>query len=216
MPGQGLVASRLTRRLLLLGAGGLGVAAAGVIAARMTTPPAESAGDLALAPATTGPTESAPTLAPPAVSTPAVVATPRAASGPAVPRGMALVTSPRLPLTGIGADQAAALLRGDIVDWRALGSVIAGRPEALALPGLAPSGLRDARPVADYETLTTELAQRRDAFALVPLDDVDFRVNALTIGLDDPLREAPDLMRVCVVGDIVPGRNVHKAMVRYG
>ncbi|HEX5499819.1 MAG TPA: CapA family protein, partial [Thermomicrobiales bacterium] len=70
--------------------------------------------------------------------------------------------------------------------------------------------------MADYDALATELAQRPGAFALVPIDAVDFRANALAIGLDDPLRDGSDLSRVCVVGDIVPGRNVHKAMVRYG
>src|SRR5690242_9941514 len=122
---HGLVVSRLTRRLLLLGAGGAGVAAAGMIAARMKAPP-ESADDLALAQATASPPDAAPTQVPPAAASPAAVATPHAAAGPAVPRGMALVTSPRLPLIGIGADQAAALLRGDIVDWRALGSAVGG------------------------------------------------------------------------------------------
>jgi poly-gamma-glutamate capsule biosynthesis protein CapA/YwtB (metallophosphatase superfamily) len=214
---RALPAPRLTRRLLMIGAGGLGVGAAGYLAARLRGAAPPVADDLALAPAATPAPAPAPAAArsAPFAATPAPAATPRA-PGPAVPRGMALVTSPRLPLHGVGAEQAAALLRGEIADWRAVGSGVAARPEALALPGLAPSGLRDARQVADYEALATELAQRPGAFALVPLEAVDFRVNALSIGLDDPLQEGAGVVRVCVVGDIVPGRNVHKAMVRYG
>jgi poly-gamma-glutamate capsule biosynthesis protein CapA/YwtB (metallophosphatase superfamily) len=211
-------APRLTRRLLMLGAGGLGVAAAGIVAARLKAGAPPAAADLA-APQATQPTAAVPPTMRPArqrsVSTPAAAASPTT-SGPVVPRGMALVASPRLPLMGVGPGQAAKLLRGEIVDWRTLGSAIGWRPEALALPGAAPPGLRDVQPVADYDALATELAQRPGAFALVPLDAVDFRANALSIGLDDPLRDADDLIRICVVGDIVPGRNVHKAMERYG
>ncbi|HET7093721.1 MAG TPA: CapA family protein [Thermomicrobiales bacterium] len=209
--------ARLTRRLLLLGAGGLGVAAAGFLAARLKSAPPPITDDLAAASAS-DPTAGAPAQAPkpaPAAASPAASPSP-GASGPPVPRGMALVASPRLPLHGIGPAQAAALLRGEVVDWRALGSAVGWRPEPLALPGLGPTGLRDARPVADYEALAAELAQRPGAFALAPVDTIDFRANALAIGLDDPLIDDDDIARVCVIGDIVPGRNVHKAMVRYG
>ncbi|HEU5430698.1 MAG TPA: CapA family protein, partial [Thermomicrobiales bacterium] len=208
-------AFRLTRRLLMLGAGGLGVAAAGVLAARLKTTAPPAAADVAAPAATTAPSAVIAPTTERAVASPAAVASPRA-TGPVVPRGMALVTSPRLPLNGIGPEQAAKLLRGEVVDWRALGSAIGWRPEALALPGMTPPGLRDVRPVADYGALATEMAQRPGGFALVPLDAIDFRVNALTIGLDDPLRAEGGVVRVCVVGDIVPGRNVHKAMERYG
>ena len=57
------------------------------------------------------------------------------------------------------------------------------------------------------------------AVALVPTEMVDFRVQALAVGEDDPLRmalggQAP--VRIGVVGDIVPGRNVHLHMLEYG
>ena len=57
------------------------------------------------------------------------------------------------------------------------------------------------------------------AVALVPAEMVDFRVQALAVGEDDPLDkpvggESP--VRIGVVGDIVPGRNVHLHMLEYG
>ncbi|HEX5499648.1 MAG TPA: hypothetical protein VFX03_10490, partial [Thermomicrobiales bacterium] len=64
---------RLTRRLLMLGVGGLGVAAAGFLAARLKSAPQPITDDLAAAPASE-PTAGAPAQAPepaPAAASPA-------------------------------------------------------------------------------------------------------------------------------------------------
>ena len=79
--------------------------------------------------------------------------------------------------------------------------------------------MRAERTFESYEELATALSADPGAVALVPTEMVDFRVQALTVGEDDPLRmtlggRAP--VRIGVVGDIVPGRNVHLHMVEYG
>ncbi|MBA3416362.1 MAG: CapA family protein [Chloroflexia bacterium] len=73
--------------------------------------------------------------------------------------------------------------------------------------------------VADYEALARELRARPGAVALVPLEAIDFRVQTPTIGGVDPLVSGEGIepaARIGVVGDIVPGRNVHLHMERYG
>jgi poly-gamma-glutamate capsule biosynthesis protein CapA/YwtB (metallophosphatase superfamily) len=79
--------------------------------------------------------------------------------------------------------------------------------------------MRPERTLASYEELATALAADPGAVALVPTEMVDFRVQALPVGENDPLRmalggQAP--VRIGVVGDIVPGRNVHLHMLEYG
>jgi poly-gamma-glutamate capsule biosynthesis protein CapA/YwtB (metallophosphatase superfamily) len=57
------------------------------------------------------------------------------------------------------------------------------------------------------------------AVALIPAEMVDFRVQALSVGGDDPFDKiagGQEQVRIGVVGDIVPGRNVHLHMVEYG
>jgi poly-gamma-glutamate synthesis protein (capsule biosynthesis protein) len=56
--------------------------------------------------------------------------------------------------------------------------------------------------------------------ARVPLASVDFRVNVLSVDGRDPLRDRTEgehgpIFRVGMVGDIVPGRNIHLTMARY-
>ncbi|MDP9365940.1 MAG: CapA family protein, partial [Chloroflexota bacterium] len=136
-----------------------------------------------------------------------------------VPPGMALVTSPRLPLFGVGPDDPGRLLRGSVADWRALGSPVPLPVEPLALRGEA-AGTRPVATYDDYEALVAGLAEHRGGVALVPLDEVDFRVNVLSVGGEDPLREREDgrepTIGIGVFGDVVPGRNVHNRMVEYG
>ena len=70
-----------------------------------------------------------------------------------------------------------------------------------------------------YEELATALSGDAGAVALVPEEMVDFRVQALTVGEADPLTKALEgrvPVRIGVIGDIVPGRNVHLHMVEYG
>ena len=133
---------------------------------------------------------------------------------------MALVTSPRLPLFGVGPDDPERLLRGDVADWRAVGSPVARPVEPLALAGEAPRGASPVATFPDYDALVGGLADRPGGVALVPIDLVDFRVNVLSVANADPLRDRPDdgepTIRIGVVGDIVPGRNVHLHMAQYG
>ncbi len=80
-------------------------------------------------------------------------------------------------------------------------------------------GVRAERTLESYEELAAALSADPGAVALVPAEMVDFRVQALTVGEDDPLDkivggQAP--VRIGVVGDIVPGRNVHLHMLEYG
>ena len=176
----------ITRRAVMLGVGAAGIGVVGAVAGKFVgnreASPSQAAvmspamSDEAAA-ATAVPPEAPPTEVP-AVATP----TP---SGPVVPRDMAIVTSPRLPLFGIGESQAERLLAGKVTDWRELGSAIGFRPEPLALPNLVPAGLGGAEVVRDYDDLAARLAGRPGGFALVPTEQVDFRVNSLTIGLDD-------------------------------
>jgi poly-gamma-glutamate capsule biosynthesis protein CapA/YwtB (metallophosphatase superfamily) len=131
-----------------------------------------------------------------------------------VPAGMALVSSPRLPLFGIGSSDVAPLLNGQITDWRDLGSAVALPVEVFTLGSGTPTA--SATMVADYEALVAEFISRPGAVALVPVEQVDFRANVLAVDGFDPVRSADGVIRVGVVGDIVPGRNVNNKMVAFG
>ena len=132
---------------------------------------------------------------------------------------MALVTSPRVPLFGVGPDDPARLLDGRIGDWREVGSAAPLAVEPLALVGAGEPAVRPVETVADYEGLVAALVRRPGGVALIPVAEVDFRVNVLSVGGGDPLRDDPDgevpIIRIAVVGDIVPGRNVHAKMATY-
>jgi poly-gamma-glutamate synthesis protein (capsule biosynthesis protein) len=89
----------------------------------------------------------------------------------------------------------------------------------LALTGETAGGVRAERTLESYEELVAAMSVDPGAVALVPAELVDFRVQALAVGEDDPLDkiaggQAP--VRIGVVGDIVPGRNVHLHMLEYG
>jgi poly-gamma-glutamate capsule biosynthesis protein CapA/YwtB (metallophosphatase superfamily) len=143
-----------------------------------------------------------------------------AASPGGIPAGMALVTSLRLPLFGIGGDDWRRLLRGEVDDWQRVGSAVSSPVKPLALKGAELDGARPVATFPDYEALVAGLDQQRGGVALVPLDSVDFRVNVLSVDGTDPLRDrsegAEPTLRIGVVGDIVPGRNVHAHMAQYG
>ena len=94
---------------------------------------------------------------------------------------------------------------------------LAVRPVALA--GFEQPGVIAGSTAQSYDELVTILRSDAGAVALVPIDVVDFRVQALKVGEDDPLLVTIDEAapwRLGVVGDIVPGRNVHAHMVQYG
>jgi poly-gamma-glutamate capsule biosynthesis protein CapA/YwtB (metallophosphatase superfamily) len=107
---------------------------------------------------------------------------------------LAVVTAPRLPLVAVDRDQADRLVRGEIADWRDVGSPVQLAVEPVALKGYAP---RDAKPVAtyrDYDALVAGLARHPGGVALVPVNLVDFRVSVLAIDGIDPLRGEGDVM----------------------
>jgi len=137
-----------------------------------------------------------------------------------LPAGMALVASPRLPLYGVGSADVAKLLSGAIPNWRELGSAVSLPVERIALTGGTQIGGTPAATVNDYEALATELDKRPGAVALVPVEQVDFRASVIAVDGYDPLRHGQvngqDAIRVGVVGDIVPGRNVNNKMVAFG
>jgi poly-gamma-glutamate capsule biosynthesis protein CapA/YwtB (metallophosphatase superfamily) len=165
----------------------------------------------------------------PAAATPAgrgVAATPAKPTESALalrnvglPEGMVLVASPRLPLAGVGPDDPWRLLTGTVANWSGLGSAVPLAVHPLALAGETAGGVQAERTLDSYEELVAAMSADPGAVALVPAEMVDFRVQALTVGDDDPLAnigggQAP--VRIGVVGDIVPGRNVHLHMLEYG
>ena len=139
----------------------------------------------------------------------------------AVPEGFALVTSPRLPLFGIGAEQVGRMMRGEIVDWQAVGCAVGLPVEWVSLAGSEQAAVEPVASADGYDALAAALDERPGGVAVVPLDQVDFRVNVLSIDGIDPLHHqeagaAGPITRLGVVGDIVPGRNVGIKMRTYG
>lgn len=223
-----------SRRELLIGAvpvAGAAAAAAGALAwqamhrvpASVYVPPTE------LPPATSAAVVAVASPQPEAteiVATPqlpAVAATPtpltRLSRSQGLPQGMALIASPRLPVPGVGPADLWKLLAGEINDWRALGAAYAVEVRPYALAGNSFSEMRAEQTFSTYEDLAAALAGDQGGVALAPLEMVDFRVQTLLVGEHDPLRESIDgteAFRVGVVGDIVPGRNVHLHMAQYG
>lgn len=206
--------SRIDRRAVLSGMAASVVGLAGC-AADAADPPATAA------PATA--TAASPTAAKPVdASTPVPARASQAAnlSASTLRDGQALVTSPRLPLFGVGADQVGPLLAGEIEDWQAVGCGVSLPVEPVALEATVPEGMTPVETVVDYEALVAALDARSGAVAVVPLDVVDFRVNVLSVDGVDPLRHRATgadgpISRVGVVGDIVPGRNVGIKMRTY-
>lgn len=233
---------RIDRRAVIAGLGAVGVVAAGAVARQMIGDGGSPSAAGTPLPASQPLAEASPRAITRERSSP--VASPNAAIAPpaargeraspvasptgrrtgihfaTVPEGMALVTSPRLPLFGIGPNDVTALLNGEISDWRAVGSAVAQPVEPLIVGGERMPGVEAVETYADYEALVAALADRPGGVALVPLAEIDFRVNVLSVGGVDPLRDQPDFdaatVRIAVVGDIVPGRNVHQKMVAYG
>ena len=218
---------RLGRRSVLAGLGAAGVAAAaagaGILAATHNDDPAPTpTGTTAPAPAANQPAPTAPSGTPvPPSAARATGPTLLRQTATGLPAGMALVTSPRVPIFGVGGADVAAMIGGAVADWRDLGVPFGLAVEPLALDGAAVEGVRAIATVPDYEALVAALDERPGGVAVIPLEQVDFRVNVLAVDGFDPLRDAPDEggeapLRIGVVGDIVPGRNVHYKMVEYG
>ena len=133
-----------------------------------------------------------------------------------LPDGMAIVTSPRLPLFGIGENDIPGLLSGQITDWNDVGSPVRIGVETVAIEGSVPAGMTPAQSVADYAELAAWLVDHPGGVAMISASDVDFRVNVLAVSGYDPIRSRDDVARIAFVGDIVPGRNVSAKSRYYG
>lgn len=225
----------LSRRALVAGAVPVAAAAIGAVGAlavqysrKAEVPGRGTTGAAPTTPAvaTAARSPATPVLAPATPTVSSAAATPVAQLEPmqelrniGVPEGMALVASPRLPLTGVGPEDPWRLLTGQVADWSEVGSAVALPVNPVGLASEMANAMRAERTFESYEELATALSADPGAVALVPTEMVDFRVHALTVGEDDPLSmtlggRAP--VRLGVVGDIVPGRNVHLHMVEYG
>lgn len=125
--------------------------------------------------------------------------------------GTALVTSLRLPLPGIGQAQVAPLLQGEISNWSGAGAPLPLPVTLVAVDGYIPEGTSPSSTVTDYEALVDALDDDAGAFAMLPIDMIDSRVNTLDIEGVNPLyaaatAEAP-VVRIGVAGDVIFGRN---------
>jgi poly-gamma-glutamate synthesis protein (capsule biosynthesis protein) len=132
---------------------------------------------------------------------------------------MALVASPRLPLSAVGDADPWRLAVGEVVNWTALGSPTSFPVRPMALAGQVVNGMQPEQVFDTYDALAAALASDSGAVALVPAELVDFRVQTLAVGERDPLlqpSEGQTPVRIGVIGDIVPGRNVHVHMQQYG
>jgi len=223
----------LSRRALVAGAVPVVAAAVGAVGAlavqfsrtveapRSETPPAAAA-----TPPTSGrisETQFPVAASSPRTGTAATPANPREAAralpNVGIPDGTVLVASPRLPLAGVGPEDPWRLLTGRIDNWSDVGSAVPLPVHPLALTGETASNMQPEQTLENYDELVAALAADPGAVALVPAEMVDFRVQALTVGEDDPFdkiagEQGP--LRIGVVGDIVPGRNVHLHMLEYG
>ena len=173
------------------------------------------------APAAVIPTQSAEmaVVQPTGAGVPATAAPAQPVQGqPALPApDSVLVVSPRLPLDGIGAAQQSGLLDGTVTDWAGVGAPVSLPVEALGEVGA--DGYDDT--VEQLDAGLVEGATPVGRVASTPLSAVDFRVNVLSVDGRDPLRDRTEgehgpIFRVGMVGDVVPGRNVHLTMDRYG
>jgi poly-gamma-glutamate synthesis protein (capsule biosynthesis protein) len=226
-PLTGFLHRRADRRRLVIGAAGLGAAGVAAIAGASALRP-DAASD---APPTSAPNPTAGSGS--VATTPARQPTQPTGGNltsarvkPAVqvvadlPAGMALVSSPRLPLFDVGGADVGKLLGGQVPSWTEVGAPVDLRVEPIGLEGHVPEGMTPITTRATYDELAAELARRPGAVALVPVDQVDFRANVLAVDGFDPVRESGDgddpTIRLGVVGDIVPGRNVHFKMLAYG
>ena len=101
---------------------------------------------------------------------------------------LAVVTSPRLALTGVSQEQAEQLLRGGITDWAAVGAGLTLPVEPLALGDIRLEGARPVETYDDYDALVAGLEEHPGGVALVPVETVDWRVNVLAVDGIDPIR----------------------------
>ncbi|MFN8517609.1 MAG: CapA family protein, partial [Chloroflexia bacterium] len=115
-------------------------------------------------------------------------------------RVYAPVTHWRLPLHYVERAELTGILNGTLTDWGQLGSPVAGpikrldfTPGGTVLPADVTTPIPAFAAVPDYETLVAAFDAHPLAFAIVPLDLIDFRVQTLAIDGLDPLAGRGDL-----------------------
>jgi poly-gamma-glutamate synthesis protein (capsule biosynthesis protein) len=140
-------------------------------------------------------------------------------SAQGLPAGTALVTSPRLPLYGIGSGQVQSLLNGTFTDWRELGCPISLPVTVFGIAGVSAEEITPSETVPDYASLVTKVAEIHGAVAVVPLDQITLDVAVLNIEGDNPLMTAgtdsAPMTRIGFGGDILFGRKVGNRMRAY-
>src|SRR5215217_2560362 len=158
------IRQRTDRRGFLLGAAGLGVAGIGAVAGAALF----RGDDPATPPASVDPTATSgtvdQTVARQPQSTPTGLTSARLKPAVQVvadlPAGMALISSPRLPLFGVGGADVAKLLGAQVPSWIEVGSPVDLPVEPLALEGQGPEGMTPIATLAGYDELAAELARR--------------------------------------------------------
>ena len=145
----------------------------------------------------------------------------RAQTQVAVPEGVALVTSPRLPLFDLASQDVGALVSGQLPSWIEVGAPLDLVVTPASLAGATIDGLEATESFDDYDALAAYLNSPEGigGVAMVPAETVDLRVNVLAVDGFDPVRHgefAEPTVRIGFVGDIVPGRNVGIKMREYG
>lgn len=145
--------------------------------------------------------------------------TPEVTHPRSLPGGYAMVTSLRLPLSGITGADVARIISGEVAWWNDAGAPITIATVPMALDGAIPDGLNPSATHASYDELVAAFDAAPGAFAVVPTDQIDFRVNTLRVDGVDPLHamgtDEQPIVRVGAAGDIIPGRNVANYIRKY-
>ena len=110
------------------------------------------------------------------------------------------VTNWRLPLRNIARADLNGILTGKITDWAQLGSPIPGpivrcdfTPGGVVLPPELSQAIPAVIAYDSYDLIVSALEGAPAAFAIIPIDEIDFRVQALAIDGLDPLAGRGDL-----------------------
>lgn len=110
------------------------------------------------------------------------------------------VTNWRLPVRNIERADLNGLLTGKVANWGQIGSPVAGpvvrfeyTPGGTVLPPELGQAIPAKESFGDYEALVAAIEASPFAFAIVPLDVIDFRVQTVAIAGLDPLAGRGDL-----------------------
>jgi poly-gamma-glutamate synthesis protein (capsule biosynthesis protein) len=128
------------------------------------------------------------------------VAPPAGAAVSKLTRVYAPVTNWRLPLRNITRADLNGILTGKITDWAQLGSPVPGKivrcdftPAGLVLPPELSQAVPAVIAYDSYDLIVSALEGAPAAFAIIPIDEIDFRVQTLAIDGLDPLAGRGDL-----------------------